>query len=106
MSKVNVFRATLAAVIVGGIFAYSISAVEVLTASSFFGFFAFSVASGAIAFFAISSPFGTRTHIQVFGRQQRYLFPASDIPIKAAMLVLSVVILCCALSFGFYVYGY
>jgi hypothetical protein len=104
MSKVEMTRIITAGLIVGCIFAFMISYIEVLTLSNFFGWLAFSIATGAIAFFAIFSPYGVRSHTTVFGRRQKYRHPVSKIPGKIAGPILIAVVVCCAVSFGFYIY--
>ncbi len=105
MSKVYMIRVTAAVLLVGGIFAYMIHYTEVATLSNIFGWLAFSIATGAIAFFAVFAPYGMRSHTIVFGRRQRYRRPVPEIPGRVAGLILIAVIACCSLSFGFYVYG-
>ncbi|WP_157960526.1 hypothetical protein [Marinimicrobium alkaliphilum] len=105
MSKVEMTRIIAAGLLVGGIFAFMISYIEVVTPSNFFGWLAFSIATGAIAFFAIFSPYGVRSHTTVFGRRQKYRHPVSNIPGKIAGQILIAVVVCCAISFGFYAYG-
>ena len=95
----------IAGLLVSGIFVYMVNYTEVLTFSNFFGWLAFSVATGSMVFFAIFAPYGLRTHTTVFGRKQKYRSPLPEIPVKVSGLNLISVIVCCATSFGFYTNG-
>lgn len=79
--------------------------IEDVTVSSTFGWLGFSIAVGSIGYFMAFAPYGLRTHTRVFGRQQKYRHPVAEIPPKVVGLILVPVILCLALSFGFYTYA-
>ncbi|MFC4876646.1 hypothetical protein [Microbulbifer halophilus] len=95
----------MAVLFIGSIFLYTTYSIEKLTFSNFFGWLAFSVATGAMAYFAVFSPYGSRSHTTVFGRRQKYRHPVPEIPGKIAAKILGLVVVCCAVSFSFYVYG-
>lgn len=79
--------------------------VKALTFSNVFGSLAFSVAIGAMVFFSIFSPYGLRSSTTVFGREQKYRFPVSEIPKKVAILIIFTVCILSLISFGFFIYG-
>lgn len=81
---------------------YSISEV---TISNAFGWLGFSIAVGSMGYFMVFAPYGLRTHTTVFGRRQKYRHPVAEIPAKVVGLILVPVIVCLALSFGFYAYA-
>jgi accessory gene regulator protein AgrB len=105
MSKVDMRGSIYAGLLISSIFVYMLTYIEELTFSNFFGWLAFSIATGAIAFFAIFAPYGFRSHTTVFGRRQKYKQPVPEIPGKIAGQILIVVVVCCAISFGFNIYG-
>lgn len=96
---------SLALLFVSVIFIATMYSIEKVTVSNIFGWLAFSIAVGSMAYFMIFAPFGLRTHTTVFGRRQKYRHPVAEIPIKVVGIILVPVILCLALSFGFYAYG-
>mgnify|MGYP000138457462 CR=1 FL=1 len=96
---------SLALLFVSVIFIATMYSIENVTVSNIFGWLAFSIAVGSMAYFMVFAPFGLRTHAAVFGRRQKYRHPVAEIPIKVVGLILVPVILCLALSFGFYAYA-
>jgi len=96
---------SFALIFISVIFIATISSIEKITVSNAFGWFGFSIATGSIAYFSLFAPYGLQTHTTVFGRRQKHLHPVALIPSKVVMLILFPVILCLALSFGFYTHA-
>ncbi|WP_338212697.1 hypothetical protein [Halopseudomonas aestusnigri] len=78
--------------------------IESISASNAFGWLGFSIAAGSITYFMLFAPYGLRTHTKVFGKEQKYKHPVAEIPLKVVGGILVPVVLCLALSFGFYAY--
>ena len=79
--------------------------IEEVTVSNVFGLLGFSIAVGSVGYFMMFAPYGLRTHTTVFGRRQKYTHPVAEIPLKVVGVILVPVLLCLALSFGFYAYA-
>ena len=95
----------LAPLMITVIFAATLYSLEKVSVSNIFGWLGFSIAVGSISYFMVFAPYGLRTHTTVFGCRQRYRYPVAEIPLKIVGLILCSVVLCLALSFGFYAYG-
>jgi len=93
-----------ALLLISGIFIATIYSINEVTVSSAFGWLGFSIAVGSMSYFMLFAPYGLRTHTTVFGRLQKYKHPVAEIPAKTMGLILVSVIVCLALSFGFYAY--
>lgn len=96
---------SLALLIITVIFIATMYSIDEVTVSNTFGWLGFSIAVGSVAYFMVFAPYGLRTHTTVFGRRQKYRHPVAEIPPKVAGLILIPVILCLAVSFGFYTYA-
>lgn len=87
------------------IFAAILFYIGEVTFSNAFGWLGFSIAIGSLSYFMVFAPYGLRTHTTVFGRRQKYRRPVAEIPGKIAGLILCLVVICLAISFGFYTYA-
>jgi hypothetical protein len=96
---------SIASVIISTIYFVVLFLIENITPSNSIGWLAFSVATGAMFFFGVFSPFGVTNQGKLFGRDIRYKQPVAIIPTGIVIRILGCVILLCILSFLLYIYG-
>ena len=85
-----------------GIFGYCLWITQDFRLSIIFGWLAFSIAIGSMAYFVIVMPFGLQASTTVFGREQFYRHAVPRIPIKTGLRIIALTILCCVVALGLY----
>ena len=96
---------SLLSIFIAVVFIASMSLAKEVSVSNAFGWLGFSIAVGSIGYFAVFAPYGFRTHTAAFGLRQTYKHPVPEIPGKVFWAILVPVIVCLAVSFGFYTNG-
>ncbi|WP_444936855.1 hypothetical protein ACJJIW_05460 [Microbulbifer sp. JMSA004] len=85
-----------------GAYVYTLATQETLSASSVFGWLAYSISIGSIIFFAISAPYDKQSSFTVFGRNQRYRTAVPVIPTNVALSIVGAIAASLTISFVLY----